>query len=169
MTWDVSPPPHGSHAGDQIKIVASAKVIVDSADGKTDSAKSTTNARDGEKSKDENDKRKRVLRLALTEESIGYVGGNKLRFHHHVVRALPGGVQGTDLKDGAGKIEVALNLADLRHDLESYLSDFTKTSKFPTALPEIKLDNLAVVACVQDDGDRSILHAVSVPVETAGP
>jgi len=34
------------------------------------------------------------LRLVLVEESIRYVGGNKLRFHHQVVRALPGGVKG---------------------------------------------------------------------------
>ena len=34
---------------------------------------------------------------------------------------------------------------------------------------EIKLDNLAVVAFVQDDDDKSMLHAVSVPVESSGP
>ena len=54
-----------------------------------------------EKSAEEKDKRKPVLRLALTEESIHYVGSNKLRFHHHVVRALPrSAAKGTDLKDG---------------------------------------------------------------------
>ena len=30
------------------------------------------------------------LRLLVVEESIRYVGGNQMRFHHHVVRAMPG-------------------------------------------------------------------------------
>ena len=76
-----------TRAGDQLKIVASAKVTEKS----------------GEKSKGENEKPKRVLRLAVTEEVVRYVGGNKLRFHHHVVRALPGGADGKELKDGAGQ------------------------------------------------------------------
>jgi hypothetical protein len=50
-----------------------------------------------------------------------------------------------------------------------YFSDFAKNREFPTPLPEIKLDNLAVVAFVQDGDDKSILHAVSVPVESSGP
>ena len=73
------------------------------------------------------EKSKPVLRLALTEESIRYVGGNKLRFHHHVVRAFPGGTEGKDLNDGKGKVEVTLNLGDLKRNLETYLSDFAKT------------------------------------------
>ena len=121
------------------------------------------------KSKEAKDQSKRVLRLALTEESIRYVGGNKLRFHHHVVRALPGGAKGKELAGGAGKVEVTLNLAELKRGQETYLSDFAKSSAFPNPLPEIKLDDLAVVAFVQDDGDKSILHAVSVPVKQANP
>lgn len=105
----------------------------------------------------------------MTEESVPYVGSNRLRFHHHVVRALPGGADGKELKDGKAKTEVTLKLAELKLDLEKYLSDFTKTRAFPNPLPEITLDKLSVVAFVQDDGDKSILHAVSVPVETATP
>ena len=105
----------------------------------------------------------------MTEESIHYAGSNRLRYHHHVVRALPGGADGTELKGGKAKTEVTLKLADVKLDLEKYLSDFTKTRPFPNPLPDIKLDKLSVVAFVQDDGDKSILHAVSVPVETATP
>ena len=115
------------------------------------------------------DKRNLVLRLALTEEAIRYVGVNRLRFHHHVVRAFPGGAQGRELEAGSAKVEVTLSIAELKRDLEKYLGDFAKDREFPTPLPEIKLDNLAVVAFVQDDGDKSILHAVSVPVESSGP
>jgi hypothetical protein len=158
-----------NQAGDQIKILASAQVTSNGSDQKSNSATTKPNGHEGEKSAEEKDKRKAVLRLALTEESIHYVGGNKLRYHHHVVRALPGGAKGTDLKDGAGKIEVTFNLAELKRDLEEYLSDFAKTATFHNPPPEMKFDNLAVVAFVQDDGDKTILNAVSVPVTTSRP
>jgi hypothetical protein len=138
--------------GDQIKIVATAEV--------------TENAG---KAKKESDKSHRMLRLALTEEAVRYVGGNKLRFHHHVVRALPGGPKGKELTGGTGKVELSFDLAQLRRDQEAYLSDFAKSAAFPNPLPEIKLEDLAVVAFVQDDGSKEILHAVSVPVKRANP
>ncbi len=142
-----------TRAGDQIKIAASARIAENG----------------GEKSKEGGDKSRPVLRLALTEESIHYVGSNKLRFHHHVVRALPGGADGKELKDGTGKFDVTIDLADLKRNLASYLSDYAKTRAFPTTTPEIKFENLAVVAFVQDDSDKRVLQAVTVPVESARP
>ena len=65
-----------------------------------------------EKAAPENSTRKRVLRLALTEEAILYVGGNKLRYHHHVVRALPGGAAGIGLKNGKCSSDVTVSLAE---------------------------------------------------------
>ncbi|AMV38740.1 hypothetical protein [Planctomyces sp. SH-PL62] len=109
------------------------------------------------------------LRLALTEESVRYVGGNKLRFHHHVVRALPGGAEGTELVDGKGKVELKVNLVELREKLNTYVSEYAKERPFPAATPEIALKNLSVVAFVQDDLDKAILGAVSVPVAEATP
>jgi hypothetical protein len=97
------------------------------------------------------------------------VGGNKLRYHHHVVRAMPGGAKGIELKNGKCKTDVTVSLADLKLEIEKYLSDFTKTRAFPNPLPEIKLDRLAVVAFIQDDGDKSVIHAVTVPVKTVTP
>jgi hypothetical protein len=141
-----------TRAGDQIKIIASTEA-----------------PESGGKGKKDNDKSRQVLRLALTEEAVRYIGGNKLRFHHHVVRAFPGGPKGTELKGGTGKVELTVDLAQLKRDQETYLSDFAKSAPFPNPLPEIKLDDLAVVAFVQDDGDKSVLHAVSVPVKRANP
>jgi len=158
-----------TRAGDQIKIVASALVTENGAGQKVDDAKSKSNGQESAKSKEEKQKTRRFLRLALTEASIRYVGGNRLRFHNRVVRAFPGGASGRELKDGAGQVEVTLNLAELKRNQETYLSDFAKSRRFPNPLPEIKLDDLAVVAFVQDDGDQSILSAVSVPVKEAKP
>jgi hypothetical protein len=158
-----------TRAGDQIKIAATAEVTEKAASDTGSSSHSKPDGNAEKNSKEDQGHSKNVLRLALTEESIHYVGSNKLRFHHHVVRALPGGAKGSEIKDGKGKTEVTVSLADVKLDLEKYLSDFEKTMPFPNPLPEIKLEKLAVVAFVQDDGDKSILHAVSVPVEPSTP
>jgi hypothetical protein len=107
------------------------------------------------------------LRLFLVEEQVRYTGGNNLRFHEHVVRGMPGGVDGKTLSDGAGKAEVTVNLGELRSSLEKYLSAPTERGPYPKALPPIKLANLSVVALVQDDSDKSILNASIVKVPEA--
>ena len=147
--------------GDQIEITAQATVTrkpesAEGGNGKEESKKPADAKSGGFKPR---------LRLALTEESIRYVGSNKLRYHHHVVRDLPGGPEGKDLSSGSGQLTVKLNLADLRRDIEEYLSGYAKIRPFPNALPEVSLKDLSVVAFVQDDADKSILHAVSVPVK----
>lgn len=123
-------------------------------------AKGEQNARDGARVGGS----KLKLRLALVEEQVRYVGGNALRFHHHVVRGLPGGVEGKPLSDGKAKTELTVKLSDLRKGLDRYLDDYTKEGEghnFPRSLPPIDLGALSVVAFVQDDGDKSILNAVT--------
>ena len=147
--------------GDEIEITAQATV--------TRKPESTEAKTEKEESKKTGDAKKGGfkprLRLALTEEAIRYVGGNKLRYHHHVVRDFPGGVEGKDLSSGSGQVSVKLNLADLRRDIDEYLSGSAKVRPFPAALPDVSLKDLSVVAFVQDDADKSILNAVSVPVK----
>ena len=111
------------------------------------------------------------LRLVLVEEQVRYTGRNNLRFHHHVVRALPGGFEGKALSKGSGKAEVTVNLADVRNGLEQYLSDTSKGGmSFPKALPPIDLNKLSVVAFVQDDSDKSVLNAAMTSLaETKAP
>src|SRR5262249_55883283 len=46
------------------------------------------------------------LRLALVEEVVRYPGGNQMRFHHRVVRSLPGGAKGIALPEKTGKHSV---------------------------------------------------------------
>ncbi|WP_165231044.1 hypothetical protein [Aquisphaera insulae] len=126
--------------------------------------------KDGEtKEGEKKDESKPRLRLALTEEVIRYVGGNKLRYHHHVVRDFPGGVEGKDIASGSGEVKVKLNLADLRREIEEYLSKSAKTRPFPNPLPAVEFKDLSVVAFVQDDSDRKILGAASVPVKVVNP
>lgn len=105
------------------------------------------------------------LRLALTEESIRYVGGNNLRFHHHVVRAMPGGVEGKELVAGQAQMELTIDLDELRSKQEEYLEEYAQTRDFPKALPPIDLTNLSLVAFVQNDTTKEVLHAVAVEIE----
>ncbi len=132
-------------SGDKITITATAALPSASKEGATKTGKAST----------------AKLRLALTEESIRYVGGNRLRFHHHVVRALPGGAQGTALVDGRGKVEVTVDLAELRKSLEGYVAERAEQRPFFGVVPDVALENLSVVAFVQDDLDKSILGAAS--------
>jgi hypothetical protein len=57
------------------------------------------------------------LRLLVVEESIKYVGANTMRFHHQVVRAMPGGVNGTAIKDKIFKHSATVDLVNVRKDL----------------------------------------------------
>jgi hypothetical protein len=102
------------------------------------------------------------LRLALTEEAIRYVGGNKLRFHHHVVRAMPGGAEGIEMVAGQCRVDQTIELSDVRKSLDEYLSSGKRD--YPNALPEIALEDLSLVALVQDDADKSVWHAVMLPI-----
>jgi hypothetical protein len=108
------------------------------------------------------------LRLVLVEEIIRYVGGNRLRFHHHVVRDLPGGPDGIVLKDKSSQHSVSVNLDELRAKLVKYLDDYPTRpgSRGPFPNPDRPLDfkDLRVVAIVQDDATREILQAVEIPI-----
>lgn len=146
-----------TRAGDVIQIKASAKAQSPAEPAKSGASKKN----DGEKRPD------LKLRLVLVEEMVRFTGGNALRFHHHVVRALPGGSEGIALADGQCQTEQTVKISDVRTALEKYVSEFQKAAAFQSPPPRIKLENLEVVALVQDDGDKSVWHAVTVPVREA--
>lgn len=136
-----------ARAGDEITINASAHAKANGADA-------PTAPKGGLK-----------LRLVLAEEQIHYVGGNKLRFHHHVVRAMPGGPAGKALDDGEAKLDVTVKLSELQKSLEAFLdSSVEDRGSFANPVPPFAFKDLFIVAFVQDEGDKSVLHAVSVPV-----
>lgn len=105
------------------------------------------------------------LRMVLVEETIRYVGGNKIRFHHNVVRAMPGGAEGIALKDKNSQHTATVDLAALRKQLHSYLDDYAANKRpFPTSDRPMNLDQLRVIALVQDDATHEILQATQVDV-----
>jgi hypothetical protein len=105
------------------------------------------------------------LRLLLVEDTIRFAGGNGVRFHHHVVRALPGGVDGFALTEKASKHTTTVNLDDLRKQLNNYLDDYASTRRpFPHADRPLDLRNLRVIAFVQDDQTKEIVQGTLVEV-----
>jgi hypothetical protein len=161
-----------TRSGDSIIVAGSAQAKLPPAEkdaantkDKPGSDKEKSDQASDEKEADKPMEPKLRLRLALTEESIRYVGGNKLRFHHHVVRALPGGAEGLEMVAGQCQVNQTIDLAEVRKSLEEYLSSDER--KYPYALPEIRLEDLSLVAFVQDDSDKSVWHAVTIDVPQA--
>ncbi len=105
------------------------------------------------------------LRLLLVEETIRYVGGNKIRFHHQVVRAFPGGVEGVAVKGGSSKHSADINLVELRKNLNRYLDDYAANKRpFPKTERPLDFAHLRVIAMLQDDTTAEILQATQVEV-----
>jgi len=104
------------------------------------------------------------LRLVLLEEMVRYPGGNGQRFHHHVVRMMPGGVDGFELKEPKVKQEVKVNLSDLRKKLADTMEKANERRAFSIDDRPLDLKHLKVVAFIQNDKTKEILQAVQVDV-----
>ena len=70
------------------------------------------------------------LRFVLIEDVARYAGNNGQRLHHHVVRGLPGGLDGFEIKDGKATQKVLVNLGDLKKSLTEYLTESDKKKPF---------------------------------------
>jgi len=106
------------------------------------------------------------LRILLAEETVHYAGSNKIRLHHNVVRAFPGGVEGMTLKDAASVHKTSIKLGELRTSLTKYLDDFeANVREFANPARPMAMEHLRVIAFVQDDESRQILQAVQVDVK----
>ncbi|HYV39977.1 MAG TPA: hypothetical protein VE988_30105 [Gemmataceae bacterium] len=102
------------------------------------------------------------LRLALIEPWVRYPGSNGLSYHAHVVRALPGGPDGFALdKENISKT-VKVDLAEVRQIADRHLQ---KQDSFFQGQRAFSYRNLRLVAFVQDDDSKEILHAVEVDVK----
>jgi hypothetical protein len=107
------------------------------------------------------------LRLALVEEEVSYKGTNGVPRHHQVVRAMPGGDEGTVMKDKTAKKTVTVDLAKLKKDLTAYLDDYAKKRPFPHKDRPLELKKLRVIAFVQNDKSGEVLQAAQVEVKGA--
>jgi hypothetical protein len=111
------------------------------------------------------------LRLLVVEETVKYAGSNGIRFHHQVVRAMPGGAAGVAVKDKSFKHAASVDLGEVRKNLTKYLDDFVaENPNRPFARPDRPMDmkDVRVIAMVQNDKTGEILQSVQIEVE-GGP
>ena len=96
-----------------------------------------------------------------------YVGGNQLRFHHQVVRAMPGGAEGAAIKDKTFNHTASADLVQVRKDLTKYLDEYAAKAPRPFPKPDRPMDmkELKVIALVQNDKTKEIVQAVQIEVE----
>ncbi|MCE9562722.1 MAG: hypothetical protein K8U57_11805 [Planctomycetes bacterium] len=106
-----------------------------------------------------------MLRFALAEERVRYAGGNGIRYHHLVVRSMPGGTKGFALPKKTAEQTVSFDPEEVRKELTKYLNDFAENeSPFPRPDRPLALKNLKLVAFIQNDATREVLTAVQVDV-----
>jgi hypothetical protein len=99
------------------------------------------------------------LRVALVEDTVRYAGTNNLRFHHHVVRAMPGGPEGIILKQGDSSHQITVDLNDLRERAHRYLDEYaTERKVLPALYRPMDLERLRIIAFVQKDTSTEILQ-----------
>lgn len=99
------------------------------------------------------------LLLVLVEEEVRYAAPNSIRFHHHVVRAFPGGQEGLTLEKNKTHQKIRVLLSNLQKDLHAYLNRVAAQNPFPDDERPLELRKLKVVALIQDLGNQEILHA----------
>jgi hypothetical protein len=104
------------------------------------------------------------LRFVLVEDVVRYTGRNGQRLHRHVVRTFPGGARGQSLTEQSATKTATVTLAELRKALEDYLTEANKKRPFLDDERPLRLENLKVVAFVQDDEDKSVLQAAQADV-----
>jgi hypothetical protein len=108
---------------------------------------------------------KMTLRFALAEERIRYTGGNGIRYHHMVVRAMPGGPKGFPLVKKDSEQSVAFDPEALKGDLAKYLAGLAGMGKpLPHPGPPLELKNLKLIAFIQDDVTHEVIQSVQVDV-----
>lgn len=107
-----------------------------------------------------------VLRFAVVEERVRYAGGNGARFHHRVVRDMPGGVKGFPLTKADHEQAVTVNPDEIRQGLTKYLNEFAKNeAEFPRPDRPLALKNLKLVAFVQNDETGEVLNTTQIDLD----
>jgi hypothetical protein len=99
------------------------------------------------------------LRVFLVEESVRYAGSNGVRFHHHVVRDMPGGLKGIAMTKRQGKYTVTSDLKAVRKRIARYLEDYEEDrGTFSATRPLVELKKLKVIAIIQDDETKEVIQ-----------
>ncbi len=107
------------------------------------------------------------LRVGLVEKRVDYAGTNGVREHHHVLRAMLGGARGAAVRKGELKYDTSIPLAELRQQLENYLTEFEAGRRIKFPAKPLDLTSLEVVAWVQNDKTKEVQGCILIPVAGA--
>jgi hypothetical protein len=99
----------------------------------------------------------------LAEEQVPLRGANGIREHEMVVRAMPGGTGGVELKDGKLRYEGKVDLKAIKRQLDDYLRAFEEAQKTTFASKPLDLSRLHLVAFVQNDQTKEVYQAAAIP------
>ncbi|HXY33520.1 MAG TPA: hypothetical protein VEI07_04785 [Planctomycetaceae bacterium] len=103
------------------------------------------------------------LRLVLAEERVEFRGTNGIRESEMVVRAMPGGTGGVDLKDGKLRYEGKVDLKSIKRQLDDYLRAYEEAQKMTFSNKPLDLSHLRLVAFVQNDQTKEVYQAATIP------
>ncbi|QEL17998.1 hypothetical protein [Limnoglobus roseus] len=101
------------------------------------------------------------LRFAVVEDRVRYTASNGVRYHHNVVRAMPGG-KGFVLKNKTAEQTVTVDPVELRESITKFLDELTKDAESPHGDRPLALKNLKLVAFIQNDSTGDIVAATQV-------
>src|SRR5262249_34191765 len=104
-------------------------------------------------------------------EVVRYPGSNGHRLHRHVVRALPGGVNGFPVDAKKVKRSARVDLGELRKKLSEYLAKYARDNPKDPFTPDrrpLELKKLKVVAGVRGEDGRALRAAQADVPEWAG-
>ncbi|QDT66592.1 DUF1223 domain-containing protein [Calycomorphotria hydatis] len=110
------------------------------------------------------------LRLVLVEREVDMQSMNGIRAQHMIVRGMPGGSGGAGGDGDTIIMELSQSMTGLKESLNAYLTEFEESisqggNYFKFVQRNLELDDLALVAFVQDDDTQEILEATIVPID----
>jgi hypothetical protein len=105
------------------------------------------------------------LRVLVVEDTVKFVGSNGIRFHHHVVRAMPGGPAGVAILLKSFTHTGSADVGTIRTGLTKYLDDFAANERpFPQPARPLDMKELSVIALVQNEKTGEIIQAAHIDV-----
>ena len=105
------------------------------------------------------------LRIVIAENEIHFPAPNGILEHSMVVRGMPGGAEGIESNKGVFTFDETISLTELRDQVNEYLDAFeTRRGQVFPSRPG-NLQQISVVAFLQDDVTHEILQAAVVPIE----
>ncbi|QDT38645.1 hypothetical protein [Stratiformator vulcanicus] len=110
------------------------------------------------------------LRCVIAEPEVVYAGQNGIVEHRMVARLMPGGPDGVGGQDNAINFETSIPLSDIPKNtneaLDQYEQAVTARSEFQFKflVRPLELDELRLIAFVQDDETKEVLAAIEVPI-----